>query len=161
MEYALTTLNNEALMRKNARLIVWAFVLFFCFFGFCQPLAAQEKTHHFVLQGIHLQEGERIIGMDILVVSGAFTGISNWPKGWSLDVDDGTSCRTNIKGDAHVGAAAVDANDIQKIRFTINKPACGDLKFQMSGALFATKDFENVRKIPLGRNNFREECPAQ
>lgn len=125
--------------------------------GMCQLLVAQDESYHLVLQGIHLQAGERIEGVDISIKAGAFAGVSGLPAGWTITVDNDPSWQTNLKGDAKVGAATVDASSIQKLNIVIHKFEFGDLKFQVSGTLLVTMDFESLRKIPLSRENFIEE----
>jgi hypothetical protein len=120
------------------------------------PLAAQAEDHQFSISGIHLQEGERVVGIDVSLQAGSFVTISGIPSGWLVIVDNDASWQTSLKGDAKIGSAALDATNMQKMNILVRRFEFGDLKFNLSGALLVTKNFEVVRKIPLGRENFKE-----
>lgn len=120
------------------------------------PLVAQGEDHRFSLSGIHLQEGERVVGIDVSLRAGSFVTIYGMPTGWLLTVDNDASWQTSLKGDAKVGAAALDTVSLQKMAILVHRCEFGDLKFHLSGILLVTKNFQDVRKVPLGVENFKE-----
>jgi hypothetical protein len=112
--------------------------------------------HRFRLEGVHLQAGERIVGLDVSLEAGDFVAVSGLPAGWLVTIDNDPSWQTSLKGDAKVGAATLDLENIRKLNMVIHRFEFGDLKFQISGYLLVTTNFENVRKVPLRIENFRE-----
>jgi hypothetical protein len=48
-------------------------------------------------------------------------GVSNQPREWYVVVDNDASWRIQTKGNALVGAAALSADDFQKMQFAVGK----------------------------------------
>jgi hypothetical protein len=123
----------------------------------CNPfLRAQADEYRFSFSGIHLQEGERVVGVDVSLKAGSFVTVSGLPPGWVVTIDNDASWQTSLKGDARLGSATLDPVGIQKWSILVHRFEFGDLKFHLSGTLLVTKNFQDVRKIPLGADNFRE-----
>lgn len=120
------------------------------------PLKAQADEHRFSLSGIHLQEGERVVGINVSLKAGSFVTVSGLPPGWVFTIDNDASWQTSLKGDAQVGSATLDPSSIEKWSMLVRRFEFGDLKFRLSGVLLVTKNFEDVRKVTLGAENFRE-----
>ena len=144
-------------MLQRLAMILW--IVFFLG-GICRPLTAQNVDHRFRIENIHLQEGERIEGVDISIRAGDFVAVSGLPAGWLVTIDNDPSWQTSLKGDAKVGAAMLDAENIGKLTVLVHRFEFGDLKFQISGVLLVTTNFQNVRKVPLSVNNFKEVLSA-
>lgn len=116
---------------------------------------AQGQDQRMVLQNIHLQDGERIDGIELSIKGGSFVGFDPLPMGWYLIIDNDPSQKTSIKGDARVGTAALELDDLLKLRILSRKVEFGDLKFSISGTLIVTKKFETERRIALHPENFK------
>ena len=118
--------------------------------------AAQGQEQRMILQNIHLQEGERVEGIELSIKGGSFVGFDPLPMGWYLIVDNDPSQQTSIKGDARVGTAALELGDLLKLRILARKVEFGNLKFTISGTLvIVTKTFEHERRIALQSENFK------
>ena len=138
--------------QRLAQLVIILLFLICC----TLPLSAQTEDHQFSLSGIRLQEGERIVGIDVSLQAGSFVTIYGIPPGWLVTVDNDASWQTSLKGDAKIGSAALDATSMQRMSILVHRFEFGDLKFSLSGTLLVTKNFEAVRKVPLGPRNFTE-----
>ncbi len=108
-----------------------------------------------VLQNIHLQEGERVDGIELSIKAGSFVGFDPLPMGWYLIIDNDPSQQTSIKGDARVGTAALGLDDLLKLRILARKVEFGNFKFSISGTMIVTKTFEGERRIALDSANFK------
>jgi len=140
-------------MKQHFKKLGFALLLLICF---SLALRAQADEHRFSLSGIHLQEGERVVGIDVSLKAGTFVTVSGLPPGWVFTIDNDASWQTSLRGDAKLGSATLDPGSIEKWSIVVHRFEFGDLKFHLSGALLVTKNFEDVRKIPLGTDNFRE-----
>jgi len=121
----------------------------------CAAAMAEGREQPIVLQNIHLQEGERVVGIELSIKEGSFVGFDPLPEGWSLTIDNDPSQQTSIKGNARVGAAALELADLSKLQISARKVEYGNLKFSISGTLIATKTFEDERRIALRPENFK------
>jgi len=121
-----------------------------------QPLGGQADDHLFHLEGIRLLDGERVVSIDVSVVAGDFAEVSGLPPGWQMNIDNDASWQTSLKGSAEVGTAALDAVSLQKLRMLIHRFEFGGLKFHLSGTLVVTKNFVDLRKVPLEAANFKQ-----
>ncbi len=126
-----------------------------------RPLGAQADDHLFRLEGVRLLDGERVVSIDVSVVAGDFAAVSGLPPGWQVNIDNDASWHTSLKGDAQLGAAALDAGSVQKMRMLVHKFEFGDLKFHLAGTLVVTKNFVDLRKVPLEARNFKQEPSSQ
>ncbi len=97
--------------------------------------------------------GERVVSFEIEVTAGTVQAASNLPIGWYVVVDNDASWRTKVKGNTTVGAAALSADDFQKIRLTVKKDEAY-LKFALSGMVSVTKDFQKERRVALKMDDF-------
>jgi hypothetical protein len=136
-----------------ARRFIYSHVLFWIvlFVG----TVAQGQDQRMVLQNIHLQKGERVVGLELSTKEGSFIGFDPLPMGWYLIIDNDPSQQTSIKGNARVGAAALELADLLKLRILARKVEFGNLKFSISGILVVTKTFEKERRIALDSENFK------
>ena len=116
---------------------------------------AQGQEQSMVLQNIHLQDGERVEGIELSIKAGSFVGFDPLPMGWYLIIDNDPSQQTSIKGDARVGTAALELDDLLKLRIAARKVEFGNLRFSISGTLIVTKTFEEERRIALHSGNFK------
>jgi len=129
-------------------------ILWLCL-GQCQ---AQAPKHHvFSIQNVQLRSGERIVGLELHIVAGAFDSFDSLPVGWYITIDNDASWQTSVEANARVGAAALDMGSLRKIRVGILENEFNDLKFQVSGTVIVTTDFVNERRIELTANNFGPE----
>ncbi len=116
----------------SKRLIYSLFLFSITFFA---GMVAQGQEQRIVLQNIHLQEGERVYGIELSIYEGSFVGFDPLPMGWYLIIDNDPSQQTSISGDARVGAAALQLDDLLKLKIVTRKMEFGDLKFSISGSL--------------------------
>jgi hypothetical protein len=131
-------------------------VILFCLLGASVPVLAQAVDQkHFSLRDVHLQPDERVVGIELSVKAGSFVSIDRLPIGWLVTIDNDPSWHTTVKGNARVGAAALEMQPLQKLDFCVRKYEFGDLHFSISGDLIVTKDFEHERRIPLRSENFQ------
>jgi len=131
---------------------ICSFILFFT--AICGGTIAQGQEQRIVLQNIRLQEGERIQGIELSVKAGSFVGFDPLPMGWYLIVDNDPSQQTSIKGDARVGAAALELDDLLRLQIRVRKVEFANWRFSISGTLIVTKTFQDERRIPLRAENF-------
>ena len=122
---------------------------------FFAGMAAQGQKQKMVLQNIHLQEGERVYGIELSIHEGSFVGFDPLPMGWYLIIDNDPSQQTSIKGDARVGAAALELDNLLKLKIVARKVEFGNLKFSISGALIVMNKSQSQRRITLHPENFR------
>jgi hypothetical protein len=106
---------------------------------------------------VQLRSGERIVGLELHIVAGAFDSFDSLPVGWYITIDNDASWQTSVEANARVGAAALDMGSLRKIRVGILENEFNDLKFQVSGTVIVTTDFVNERRIELTANNFGPE----
>lgn len=115
-----------------------------------------EKTNETVtvcIPHVATSTGERIVGFEIELTSGMVQSISNLPMGWYVELDNDASWNTTIKGNASVGAAALDPDELRKLRITVQKDTTYN-PFAVSGTVAATTDFKKTRNIPLAAADF-------
>ena len=136
-----------------SRRVIYGLILFLITFHVGGVAQGQEQR--MVLQNIHLQEGERVESIELSIKAGSFIGFDPLPMGWYLIIDNDPSQQTSIKGDARVGTAALELDDLLKLRILARKVEFGDLKFSISGTLIVTKTFEDERRILLRSENFK------
>ena len=102
---------------------------------------------------LDLSRGERVVSFQIALSGAVMQDVVNLPVGWNLTIDNNASWQTNLNGQSIVGAAALNANEIEKLRLTVKKDASIS-KFTVSGVVSATKDWEKFREIPLKADDF-------
>ena len=121
----------------------------------CGAKIAQGQEQRVVLQSIHLQEGERIESIELSVKAGSFVGFDPLPMGWYLIIDNNPSQQSSIKGDARIGTAALELDNLLKLEIRVQKIEFANRRFSISGTLIVTKTFEDERRIPLRAENFK------
>ena len=109
---------------------------------------------------LHLatSDGERVVSFEFSITSGMVRAISNLPKGWYVTVDNDASWRTHVKGNTLVGAAALSPEEFQQIRLTIEQDETY-LKFDLSGTVSVTKNFEKEHPVRLSIKDFAVTAP--
>lgn len=115
----------------------------------------EHKERRIALQNIALQKGERVDGIELSIKEGSFVGFDPLPMGWYLIIDNDPSQQTSIKGDARVGAAMLDLNDLLKLRIRASEVTFENSRFSISGTLIVTKTSEEERRISLTAENFK------
>ena len=136
----------------SKRLIYSLFLFSITFFA---GMAAQGQDQRVVLQKIHLREGERVYGIELSINAGSFVGFDPLPMGWYLIIDNDPSQQTSISGDARVGAAALQLDELLKLKIVARKVEYGDLKFSISGTLNVMNKSQSQRQITLHPENFK------
>lgn len=124
--------------------------------------AANAQAQRYTVRVQHLQvaAGERIVSFELHMIAGAFRGFSNLPLGWRLVIDNDSSWQTGFKGAIDVGAASLTPEQFEKLQFLIEKAKFENPKFDVSGTVSVTRDFEKTRTIPLKMSDF-VLAPAQ
>ena len=102
---------------------------------------------------VNVQQGERVVSFQVRLTAGMVRGVSNLPKGWHVAIDNDASWRTQVKGNTLVGAAAMSVQELENVRFEVEKDETY-LKFSLQGTFAATKDFEKERRITLTMKDF-------
>ena len=69
----------------SKRLIYSLFLFSIIFFA---GTVAHGQEQRIVLQNIHLQEGERVYGIELSINAGSFIGFAPLPMGWYLIIDN-------------------------------------------------------------------------
>lgn len=138
-------------MRRSRLLSLFCFVLLLCAVN---AGAANTEQYTVSARALTVAAGERITNFEIHVTAGAFRGISNIPLGWGLAIDNDASWQTNVTANSGVGAASLTPEEFKKLHFVVEKNEFGDLKFNLSGAAYVTRDFEKTRRMPLKMSDF-------
>lgn len=117
---------------------------------------AAEKTEEYTVSipSLRVSPGESVVSFEIDVTAGAIRSLSNIPVGWYLVVDNDASWQTKIKANTTVGAAALKPEDLSKVRFVVEKNEFGDLRFEITGAVSVTKDYEKERRLSFKMSDF-------
>lgn len=122
---------------------------------FAKPILAEELPIYTAsMKGGTIPRGNMVLAFEVDVVAGAFDGINNLPVGWSVVVDNDASWQTHIKANSTVGAAGLESEELRKIIFHLRKNEFGDLKFDVSGSVSITKDYEKEEKVRLEMKDF-------
>jgi len=150
--------SKEDLSMKQRLCVIprlWMYVFIFLSMTITQGAFAQGQEQRIALQNINLQNGERVETIELSIKEGSFVGFDPLPMGWYLIIDNDPSQQTSIKGDARVGAAALELSELLKLRIRARKVAFENTKFSISGTLVVTKTFTDKRRITLGAENFK------
>lgn len=97
---------------------------------------------------------ESIVAFEIHVTAGAIKSVSDLPVGWYFTIDNDASWQTTVKANSMVGAASLRPDELKNLKFVIQKNEFGDLKFNLSGAVFVTRDFSKSRERPVSMSDF-------
>jgi hypothetical protein len=116
--------------------------------------SAKASTYQVSIRGVELSSGEVITNVEVKVRAGAFRAISNMPVGWYLGVQNDASWQTSVTANSLVGAASLSNEELKRLTFLIEKNEFIDLKFNISGAVYVTKDYANTRRIELKMSAF-------
>jgi hypothetical protein len=122
-------------------------------------VAGSQERYQVSLSGVPLGKNERVVAFELKVNAGAVDSVRNMPAGWHVEVDNDASWTTRVTGGATVGAAALDAERLQNISFTLLKNEFEGLQFKVSAEVVATTDFQTERHIPLQLNNLHPVRP--
>ena len=115
------------------------------------------------LHDIHLVEGERIVGLEITFTAASVYAITHIPKDWSFNLDGAVSYRTKLSGACHHGAGALEtARGLPQFTIILEPPFDRTSpKFDISGSVHLTKDFEKARLLKLKITDFQIESPGR
>jgi hypothetical protein len=113
----------------------------------------QEGTYSISVPLLRTSVGERVVSFEIDVTAGTVQAVSSLPIGWYVAVDNDASWRTKVTANTTVGAAALSPEQFQRIRLLVKKDETY-LKFDVSGSVSVTKDFEKERHIPIRMDQF-------
>jgi hypothetical protein len=117
---------------------------------------AAEKTDQYTasIRNLPVSGGEVVVSFEIDVIAGAIQSISNIPVGWHFVVDNDASWQTKLIAKATVGAASLQPEHLRNVQFVVKKNEFGDLKFELSGVVYVTKDYEKERRCHLKMGDF-------
>ena len=102
---------------------------------------------------LEIHPGERVVGFRIDLKAAAIRGLDHIPLGWSISIDNDASWSTTIKATVEVGAAVLDPTYFRNF-LTVQKYEYGNLKFELRGDVYVTKDFQTSRRIKLTDRDF-------
>jgi hypothetical protein len=137
------------------RLCLWAIgLLLMLSLGIPYGRAEELVTFAVTIPESQLSHKERVVALEINVTAGAFQAVQTLPVGWYFALDNDASWMTELKANATVGSASLSADDFRKLTFVIRKNEFGDLKFDLSGTISVTTDFEMEHKRPLTMRDF-------
>ncbi len=105
------------------------------------------------LTRLPMDGGERIVGIHIEITAGIIHAMNGLPRGWRITIDNKADGSASVLGGAEVGAAALDADQLIKFLRIEKDESLGE-KFEISGQLDVTRDFVDVRTLPLRLDNF-------
>jgi len=132
------------------------FLFLFCLVLLPISTGNAEKVERYTVSIPHLRffSGESVVSFEIDVSAGAIQSVANIPVGWYFVVDNDASWQTKITANSTVGAASLTAEEFKKLQFVIKKNEFGDLKFELSGAVSVTKDYEKEKQLALKMSDF-------
>ena len=119
-------------------------------------MGSSETTEAYIVSipNLRASSGELVVAFEVDVTAGAIQSVSNLPVGWYFVLDNDASWHTKIKANSTVGAASLTPENLKKIQFVVKKNEFGDLKFELSGAVAVTKDYEKETQLPLKMSDF-------
>jgi len=139
-------------MNRQRPALLWFAVMVFVFSLAClQP--AEGQVFSASIRGLQITKGERIVGFQIRLKSARFFSLPSVPLGWDISIDNDPSWHTEMKGTVEVGAGALDPDFLRDF-VVVEKDTTLGLPFEAEGEIDVTKDFEHVRKINFGTNDF-------
>ena len=90
---------------------------------------------------VALAEGERIVGVEMIVTCGRFCAVNRIPDDWSVEVASPVSEVTKLKASCGHGAAGLwTVADLDQF---VTVCACASDCFDIKGSLVSTVDFEH------------------
>lgn len=132
--------------------------------SFLITMPAVGEGYRLALSPQRMSGTERIISIDVKVVSGGFRALAGIPMGWTFQLDDDASWNTHLTGDASLASAALFWKDSGSLTFCLEKLELkGADRFSVSGSLSVSTDFVRTRLIKLTEKDFKKDssisCP--
>ena len=127
-------------------------------FVICANAAAQKDFLVVSIPKLPLKAKERVIGFELQLKSARIARLPDTPIGWSFTVNNDPSWNTDVGGDIHVGAAAVDPAFFHRF-LIIERDASSGVPFDLSGTVHVTADFSQEREIKLTLKDFQLAPP--
>lgn len=108
------------------------------------------------IRTVPLAEHERIVGIELTVVSGQIVGVERIPDDWGVSVSPEVGSEASLSGNVGHGAGALDSADELPV-VIIRTGACdrSDRHFAVKAAVHVTRDFESSRRIKLRQSDLR------
>ncbi len=116
--------------------------------------AAETGSYAVSISNVTASSGEVIVFFHLQVTAGFFVDVSNLPPGWNVAIDNEPSALTEINANTIVGAASLAPAELEKIKFVLEKREMEDVKFNLSGEVSFTKDYEKMRVVHLKMSDF-------
>ncbi len=107
---------------------------------------------------VPLNSGERVVGIELTVVSGSVVGVERIPRDWSISVDSEVSGVASLRGSPQHGAGALDSTDgLPSV--TVRGHTCSGMEpsFALSAVVHVTQDFASTRTIELDQRALRTQ----
>jgi hypothetical protein len=120
--------------------------------GEAAPECGRNLIVHF--PKVSLSAGERVVGMELTVVSGAVVGVSNIPLDWGIHVEPEVGGVTSVGGGPQHGVGALDSTT-QLPAVVVRGRVCST--FALSAVVHVTRDFASTRRIDLEQRMLRIE----
>ncbi len=111
---------------------------------------ARPEQQHIEWLSVSTQDvgGGRVIAFDLKASDGSASSLPNVPRGWFLSITNDASGMTEIRGNAQVGAAALDAGYFTKfVGLQRQSPAIPISNISLE--VVVTTDFINERHIAI------------
>jgi hypothetical protein len=120
----------------------------------CAATAASASTLWLVsAERAVLQPGERIVGFELTVTSGRIASVPTVPVGWSVEVENYPTWRTQMTGTILIGAAALAPGNLRD--FVVVEAHDENGRFDVTLVLTVTADFQRERRLHLPRDLLR------
>jgi len=120
--------------------------------GEAAPECGRNLIVHF--PKVSLSAGERVVGMELTVVSATVVGVSNIPLDWGILVEPEVGGVASVGGGPQHGVGALDSTDALPA-VVVRGRVCSTVA--LSAVVHVTRDFASTRRIDLEQRMLRIE----
>jgi hypothetical protein len=144
----LCSMHNACVFRTIAKEMVMKYRLPACALLLLLPLGGHATDYRLSFKDLGIGPDERVAELHVVLRDGRFSALKNVPGSWLIDLDN--EAVASFEGRAVVGAAALDAKDLDRL-FVVTGDAGEPI--QVKGDVRVTKDFQQYREIALTPQN--------